>query len=147
MKCYFPKRKSNVSKPPSICTIGVESRYEWPRIIDFLSRDVCKKLMGLAIEIVIVFFFKNFTYEFGGETFLQLFGGPIGARLTMAVAQLVMEDWKEKFDEILKKSNIIELLSGLYVDDGRTFQRKLLPGERFDEKEMKFTIQEERRKK
>ena len=105
-----------------------------------------KKLMGLAIEVAVVFFFKNFTYRFAGETFLQLFGGPIGARLTMAVAKLVMQEWKEKFDEILMKSDIEELLSGLYVDDGRSVQRKLAIGERFDEKERKFTVKEEWRK-
>ena len=46
---------------------------------------------------------------------------------------------------ILKKSNIVEFLSGLYVDDGRTFHRKLYLGERFCEKENCFKVIEEKK--
>ena len=96
--------------------------------------------MALAIECGVYFFFKNFTYTFAGEKFLQMFGGPIGARLTMAVARLVMQEWKDTYDKILEASKIEELLSALYVDDGRTMHRKLFYGERFDRNKMKFTI-------
>ena len=96
--------------------------------------------MGLAMEVAINFFFRNFTYKFGGEIFVQMFGGPIGARITMAVSRLVMQEWKERYDEILKRSNIHEYLKGLYVDDGRSFQRKLMWGERFCKDQNKFTF-------
>ena len=39
--------------------------------------------MGLAMEIGVVFFFSNLMYTFANEVYLQTFGGPIGARLTM----------------------------------------------------------------
>ena len=89
--------------------------------------------MGFAIEAAIRFFFENFVYTFGGKKYVQCSGGPIGARLTMAVARLVMQQWKDDFDEILKKSNIIEIMSGLYVDDGRNFIKMLDLGNRFVE--------------
>ena len=82
-------------------------------------------------------------YNFGGETFLQLFGGPIGARLTMAIARLVMQQWREDFEPILERSNIVEYLKALYVDDGRSVQRKLFLGERFVEKEKRIVYSEE----
>ena len=73
-------------------------------------------------------------------------GGPIGARITMAIARLVMQEWKENYNKILENSNIQELLSGIYVDDGRTLHRKLLLGERFDAENCKFSWDEERQK-
>ena len=87
--------------------------------------------MGLAVEIAVVFFWKNFCYTFGRKKFIQLDGGLIGARLTMAVVRIVMQFWKDKFNDVLHKSNISELLSGLYVDDGRSMQRILEYGERY----------------
>ena len=41
---------------------------------------------------------------------------------------------------ILKNSNIEELLSGLYVDDGRALHRKLRKGERYNPELMKFIV-------
>ena len=54
-----------------------------------------------------------------------MFGGPIGARITMAVAKLVMQSWRDEYKEIMERSGIEELLSGLYVDDGRSYHRKI----------------------
>ena len=60
----------------------------------------------------------------------------------MAVARLVMQYWKDLYDVILANSQIEELLSGLYVDDGRTMHRKLKFGERFCQKEKCFKVHE-----
>ena len=49
-------------------------------------------MLGLAMERAVIFFFNHFTYTFGGEIYLQTSGGPIGARLTMVVARLVMQE-------------------------------------------------------
>ena len=54
--------------------------------------------MGAALEISVRFFFKKLTYMFGGMVYLQLYGGPIGARLTMCVARLLLQHWKYEFD-------------------------------------------------
>ena len=74
-----------------------------------------------------------------------MFGGPIGARLTMAVARLVMQSWKDNYDKILDRSQIDQLLSGLYVDDGRNLHRKLNFGEYFDHVNQKFAVSEEKK--
>ena len=39
----------------------------------------------------------------------------------MAVARLVMQEWKDKYDLILKASDVEELMCGLYVNDGRGY--------------------------
>ena len=136
-----------MGRPPSIGTIGIESRFEWPNTTQFIPTLVKQKLMGLATELAVVFFFKNFCYTFGGKKYIQIDGGPIGARLTMAVARIVMQDWKEKFNQILINSKIVEILSGLYVDDGRTVQRKLEYGERYCRERQKIALFEKEKLK
>ena len=76
-------------------------------------------LMAILLEIAVNSFFRSFVYTYGGEYFIQGDGGPIGARLTMCVARLVLQDWYESFRAILDQSKIGEHLRGLYVDDGR----------------------------
>ena len=88
---YLPERKSVTGRPPSIGTIGIESRYVWPGSMEILSNGTKRTLMAFAMEAAVIFFFRNFTYTFGGDIFVQMFGGPIGARITMAVARLVMQ--------------------------------------------------------
>ena len=61
----------------------------------------------------------------------------------MAVARLVMQNWKDQFNKILDESDIIELLSGLYVDDGRSLHRKLYYGERFCKLRKKFIVDDD----
>ena len=109
------------------------------------QRKKFRRLVALSLEICIKFFFSNFLYTFGGECYLQGYGGPIGARLTMAVSRLVMQAWYEKYKEILDNSHIEELLKGIYVDDGRTVARKLMLGTRYNEIEKIFEINEENR--
>ena len=87
--------------------------------------------MGVALGIVVKFIFENFVYTFGGKYFLQKRGAPIGNRISMCGAQLTMQEWREKFVEILVKSNIDELMAGLYVDDGRNLIEFLPIGVRF----------------
>ena len=77
------------------------------------------------------------------KKFIQIDRGPIGARLTMAVARIVMQDWKDNFKIILENSQIAELLIGLYVDDGQSLQRLLVHGERFSEKDSKIVMMED----
>ena len=49
-----------------------------------------KKLLAASVEIGILASFTNHIYCFGGRAFRQIRGGPIGSRLTMAVARIIM---------------------------------------------------------
>ena len=63
--------------------------------------------------------FENFSYRFWGEAYHQQGGGPIGARITMSAAKMVMQSWADKYHGILIIAGLrIPLLNG-YVDDGR----------------------------
>ena len=65
-----------------------DSCWEWPE--DTVSEKEERILISIAIEISVRFFFSNFIYTLGGEHYIQCSGGPIGARLTMALARLIM---------------------------------------------------------
>jgi len=108
---------------------GDESSWIWPKVIP--KDEDTKLLVAIMLEIAIKFFFANFLYTFGGESFLQGKGGPIGARITMCIARLVMQDWWEKFSVKLKSASLEELLRAIYVDDGRMIMRKLQLGMRY----------------
>ena len=105
------------------------SSWIWPD--QKLSYREVHKMMAIMLEIAVNIFFRSFVYTFGGKCYLQSTGGPIGARLTMCVARLVLQDWFEEFSEILDKSDIIQHLKGLYVDDGRNIVDQLVLGTRF----------------
>ena len=77
-----------------------ESNWDWPNLP--LNREQIKILLGRAMEIAVKFFFSHFTYTFGGEIFIQMFGGPIGARVMMCLARIVMQQWREDFVNLLK---------------------------------------------
>ena len=78
---YLPTKKSKVGKPPSIGTTDLELRFNFPYSVDYLNDDLKAQLMGLALEIGVVFLFRNFVYTFGRQIFKKMAGGPIGARL------------------------------------------------------------------
>ena len=148
---YLPKRrKGRRGQEAGMGSEECSKRYiedneksNWTFPILNLSEREKRKLIGAAIEISIRFFFRNFTYTFGGKTYVQLEGGPIGARITMCVARLVLQHWREKYKEILKEGNIREKLSKIYVDDNRCVVEKIKPGLRFIENEGKFKFQSE----
>ena len=49
----------------------------------------------------------------------------------MAVIRLVIQDRKNEYIKILENSEMDDILSGLYDDDGRAVQRNICYGERF----------------
>ena len=106
-----------------------EGNWVWPAVMP--TERETRKLIGMALEIAVKMVFTNFIYTFGGESYLQGFGGPIGARLTMAASRLVMQDWHEHFILRLKESKLFEKLGGLYVDDGRNMYEVFEWGTRF----------------
>ena len=86
---------------------------------------------------------ENFMYTFGGKSYLQKLGGPIGARVTMAAARLVIQDWSEQYRMILIKAKLEIYLFQGYVDDGCQGSSKIRRGMKFIESEMEFRYEEE----
>ena len=55
------------------------------------SPEVIRLLVAMGVQIGVRELFSNFAYTFGGHIYHQKSGGPIGDRLTMCVALMVME--------------------------------------------------------
>ena len=87
-------------------------------------------MMARAAEIWVRTIFENFMFTFGGKTYLQAKGGPIGARVTMCAARLVMEDWGKRYTTILLNSGLRVWLMKGYVDDGRQGTSRMALGTR-----------------
>ena len=71
IRCFLPNRLSKKGKAPSFGADKIEEKYVWPQNKEYLT----PKMLGIAIEQAIIFFFTNFTYTFGGEIYLQKGGG------------------------------------------------------------------------
>ena len=90
----IPGKESGMSslecKKIQLYLISKKSCLDWPK--QEVTEDDVKELLGIAMEIVMNFFFTHFVYTFGGEHFVQCSGGPIGACLTMCIERLEMQD-------------------------------------------------------
>ena len=118
----------------------VKNSWIWPS--NKPTKRELSTLMAIMLEISVSFFFDNFVYTFGGKDYLQCGGGPIGARLTMCISRLTMQDWWENFVKILDDSKLDYKLSALYVDDGRIVLEIIKKGVRFDEATKLFKYSE-----
>ena len=67
-------------------------------------------------------------------------GGPIGARVTMAAARIVMSDWGEKWGSILEQARIVIGMMDGYVDDVRQHSTCLRYGARWDAETKSFKV-------
>ena len=102
-----------------------------------------KALLAASLDIGVRTAFENHLYQFGGKIYHQKVGGPIGLRVTMAAARVVMGEWGEKLLTILKDEGMEALLSALYVDDARLVVPIIERGIRWDNKRKKLTHKQE----
>ena len=84
--------------------------------------------LGVAVETV----FTLHTYRFGGSIWQQMFGGPIGLRLTAVCARLRMVRWMRDLKRVLGENGVKVMMAGFYVDDVRLVTPVIPPGLRWD---------------
>jgi hypothetical protein len=105
-----------------------------------------RQIIGPVAEIGTRVVLENFCYKFGGVAYHQQGGGPIGARVTMCAAKMVMQSWARKYHGILLRAGLrIPLITG-YVDDGRQGGTVLRRGMRFCEHAGEFVMDDEQLK-
>ena len=95
-------------------------------------------LYATALECAVRFVFTHNLYRWSNRTYQQSDSGPIGLRMTMCVARLVMGEWADKLRELLDNSGIERYLEALYVDDLRFVLSSLPLGWRWSQEEKKF---------
>ena len=102
-----------------------------------------RSLIAACLEIGVRTSFRNSVYQFGGQYYLQTNGGPIGARVTMAVSRIVMYDWGKKLRNILREAEIKIWMDSAYVDDYRSLLSALRPGLRWEPSSKKLEFRED----
>jgi hypothetical protein len=111
---------------------NVETQWNFPRTQP--SPEQIREIQARCVEIATRFIFQNFCNKSSG--------GPIGARVTMAAAQLVMSDWGEKWRIILEKAAVkVPQLDG-YLDDVQQGSTSLRYGMRWNNDKEEFTLTE-----
>ena len=136
IKKFFPIRKSNKGTTPGLSSKSMKNKEnsedeQWYFHRKNPPEEVLRELIGMVAEVGIRILWSNYCYDFGGETYIQEEGGPIGQRPTMAASRLVVEDFFECYEEILKKAELRVTLMKVYVDDGRQATSLLRKGMRF----------------
>ena len=141
------RRKCGGTKPTMTGAMGSkidddpEGQWVFPEreLTEEEEREVIARCTEIAVRIV----FENFCYKFGGEVLKQEEGGPIGARMTMAAARLVMLAWAEGYRKVLEGAGVeIGVLTG-YVDDVRQVSTFLKLGSRYLPETKTFRYSEE----
>jgi hypothetical protein len=79
---------------------------EWER------KRVMAEVLRQSVEIM----YSTHNYSFGGKTYKQQEGGPIGLRSTCALARVVMGRWDCKWKKRMSKTNIKMEDDGRFVD-------------------------------
>ena len=106
------------------------------------SRDIpdhdIKKIVGAVLEIGILVTMGTHLYTFDGSTYIQLTGGPIGLRLTAALANLVMAYFDQALERLLLREKLKPNLMFRFVDDGRIGLRPVRAGWRWVGGGMKY---------
>ena len=76
-----------------------------------------RKMIGKAMEVLIVSCMKNHVYRFGNKMKLQSTGGPIGLALTGEVADCFMNKWDKLFVQKCKDMEINLTFYSRFKDD------------------------------
>ena len=111
---YLPSRKKSGGREPGMTNENVKGPRrvrDWGEKDDLWTHQTpptdmptVRLIMGIVAQIGIRTVFENFTYTFGGHIYKQMAGGPIGGRLTMCCALLVMEWVWQEFFKIMGES-------------------------------------------
>ena len=117
----LPARKSKTSTELKMSAIT--TRWNPEQKFEFKTQEMTKQeqrqVIGRVVEIATRTLFQNHMFRFAGQVYKQEKGGSIGDRWTGSASEIVMQDWSNKYKNILENSGLKVLLLAGYVDDGR----------------------------
>ena len=148
IKRYFPIRKSRQGTEPGMSSQGLKRKEnaedkQWFFYRKDPSEEEEKEMISYVLEIAVVILWENYCFDFGGRTYLQKQGGPIGQRPTMAASRIVIHQFFEEYEEVLLKAGLQVPLLKVYVDDGRQVTSLLRKGMRYSRDEKEFVWSKE----
>ena len=107
-----------------------------------------RQMLAMLLEVLIKKVMGNHAYSFNGINKLQLEGGPIGLKLSGAIAKIVMLSWSRRFmattsAALSSFTNFDLYLLLFYVDDTMAATEELEPGCRYVKEERRVKVVEE----
>ncbi len=134
-----PKRRYNKGPKPQITGedakskegIGGDAEAQWVFKTKPFSDKEKAQLMGALVKVGTDALFNHHTYQYCGDLYLQVNGGPTGLRYTGLGAKVRMVRWARKLVKILEKMGIEVLMVFVYVDDVRIICCALDKGVKF----------------
>ena len=137
LRRVLPRRRSNKGTRPGVRgtgpsgpTRGDQEQWRWRpnlKLKEAEKREILARVIQIAVNVM----FRTHVYTFGGQTYRQTSGGPIGLRSTCAVARLVMKVWDDKWLARLSELRIQIEEALRYMDDGRTAMYRFKHGWRW----------------
>ena len=94
-----------------------DPKSNWDKPKKSPNQTVVRKMIGSALEILILTVMGSHMYQFNGEFRLQLTGGATGLQLTGELADLIMLWWDEEFLSLLKDLSVDVGLYTRFKDD------------------------------
>ena len=85
--------------------------------VETLTFKQKKLIISKVCKVATLNIFANHMYQFGGVTFCQLVGAPIGLRLTSIVARIVMDQWVQRFLVLVTDAGAKVHFLAKYVND------------------------------
>ena len=139
---YKGKRGSK----PTIKTAETDEKKErwyYPTPPGKLTAPQKKRLLGCILQQMIKVIFTTHIYEFDGQLYLQLAGGPMGLRSSGPLSRIFMDKWMEDMEEMailnpVKYERLKVHDKSKYVDDVQVFLDALKPGTRWCPNEKTF---------
>ena len=108
---------------------GDQEQWMFPNIT--LTEEEKRKITAEVWRIVTEVMFKNHLYTFGGRTYRQRSGGPIGLRGTCAIARLIMCSWDRDWTTMMEERRVKLWRYMRYMDDARVFMPPIRRGWRW----------------
>jgi hypothetical protein len=137
LRRVLPWRRSNKGTRPGLTGVGPlgaeaddEKQWKFPGVE--LTAIEKKMIMSEVLRLSIELMFSTHIYSFGGKSYKQREGGPIGLRSTCALSRVVMARWDCKWKARMTESNLRVEDDGRYVDDARVFMYAVRPGWRWE---------------
>ena len=94
-----------------------DEKSKWDKPKKYPNKEVVRKLVGNALEILILTVMGSHMYQFNGQSRLQLKGGATGLELTGELSDLIMLWWDEEFLRQLKNLSVEVGLYTRFKDD------------------------------
>ena len=136
------RRKTPGSRPgirgagPRGKTRGNQEQWVFPEIV--LSEEEKREIVAMVVSLATKAMFDLHHYQFGGTTFKQTDGGPIGLRGTCAIARIAMQIFDIKWKKILNRCNLTTWLIKRYMDDLTCLLPPIRKGWRWSEGEVVY---------